>query len=66
LFHDPPCHHLAIKNLCRRRFGKNVLEQLLEKLLRKRKPDVGTNAVAFRDLLLEPALHPVALYDDDF
>jgi hypothetical protein len=42
------------------------LEQLLEKLLRKRKPDVGTNAVAFRDLLLEPAPHPVALDDDDF
>ena len=64
LFHDPPCHHLAIEKFGG--FGKNALEQVLEKLLRKRKPDVGTNAVAFRDLLLEPAPHPVALDDDDF
>jgi hypothetical protein len=66
LFHNSPCHYLALEKFCRGGFGKNSLQQVLKESLRKRKQDVATNAMTFCDLSFEPASHPVALDHDDF
>jgi hypothetical protein len=66
ILHDPPRHHVLIEKI--RRFGlrESVLEKIAKEILWKRELHIGANALAFCDLLLEPAPHAVALHNDNF
>jgi len=66
VFHDPPRHYLPIEQI--RRFGlrESVLQKIVKEFLWKRKLHVRANAMAFCNLLFEPAAHAVALHDYNF
>ena len=66
IFHDPPRHYLLIEKIRRFRLRESVLQKIVKEFLWKRKLHVRANAMAFCDLLFEPAAHAVALHEYNF
>ena len=66
ILHDPPRHYLLIEKIRRFRLRESVLQKIVKEFLWKGKLHVRANAMAFCDLLFEPAAHAVALHQYNF